>query len=117
MEFVAIIVESVLTLAVGYAGWKFKKMREIEMESKQRKEDFEELELLNTRMNLIRECNRYIEKGFAPVYARTSIADIYKTYHGLGGNGGIESLYLRFLELPISENEESSKIDKKPKDV
>ena len=64
------------------------------------------MELLNTRMNLIRECNRYIDKGFAPVYARTSIADIYKTYHDLGGNGGIESLYLRVLELPMSEDEE-----------
>ena len=57
MEFVAIIVESVLTLAVGYAGWKFKKMRETEMEN-------------------------------------------------LGGNGGIESLYLRFLELPMLKDEE-----------
>jgi len=81
-------------------------MSETEVENKQREESFQKLELLNTRMNLIRECNRYIEKGFAPVYARTSIADIYKTYHNLGGNGGIESLYLRFLSLPISKDEE-----------
>ena len=117
MEFVAIVVESILTLAVGYAGWKFKKMRETEIENKQREDNFHRLELLNTRMNLIRECNRYIDKGFAPVYARTSIADIYKTYHDLGGNGGIESLYLRVLELPMSKDEENSKVDKKHKGV
>ncbi len=103
MEFIAVLVEGVLTLAVGYAGWKFKKMREAEEKNKQRKEDFEELELLNTRMNLIRECNYYIEKGFAPIYARTGIADIYKKYHSLGGNGGIEDLYSKLLSLPIKD--------------
>ena len=54
-------------------------------------------------MILIRECNRYIDKGFAPVYAKSSIADIYRKYHSLGVNGGIESLYLEFKEFPTTE--------------
>ena len=95
--------EGLISAALGYAGWKLKKIRETEKEIQQKEKDFEELELLNTRMNLIRECNHYIEKGFAPVYARTSITAIYEKYHALGGNGGIEGLFTDFKNLPVKE--------------
>ena len=103
LQVLTLILEGIAGAAISYVGWKLKKIRETEEELKRREKDFEELELSNTRMLLIRECYHYIEKGFAPVYARSSIADIYKKYHHLGGNGGIEGLYLEFLELPTTE--------------
>ena len=103
LQILTLVCEGIVGAAISYVGWKLKKSRETEKEIQQREKDFEELELLNTRMNLIRECNRYIDKGFAPVYAKSSIADIYRKYHSLGGNGGIESLYLDFKELPTTE--------------
>lgn len=92
-----------MSAVLGYASWKLKKIREVEEERKKREKDFEELELLNTRMTIIRECNHYIDKGFAPLYARTSVAAIFDKYHTLGGNGGIEGLYHEFLKLPLKE--------------
>ena len=83
LQILALIFEGLVGAAVSYVGWKLKKIRETEEEMKQREKDFEELELLNTRMILIRECNRYIEKGFAPIYARSSIADIYRKFSNI----------------------------------
>ena len=103
LQILTLILEGIAGAAISYVGWKLKKIRESEEEIKRREKDFEELELLNTKMILIRECNRYIDKGFAPVYAKSSIADIWNKYHLLGGNGGIESLYLEFRGLPTTE--------------
>lgn len=103
LQILTLVLEGVAGAAISYVGWKLKKIRETEEKIKRREKDFEELELLNTRMVLIRECNHYIEKGFAPVYAKSSIADIWNKYHSLGGNGGIESLYFEFSELPTTE--------------
>ena len=103
LQILTLVLEGIVGAAISYVGWKLKKIREAEEEIKRREKYFEELQLLSTKMILIRECNRYIDKGFAPVYAKSSIADIWNKYHSLGGNGGIESLYLEFKELPTTE--------------
>lgn len=102
LQILTLVIEGIAGAAISYVGWKLKKIRETEEAIKRREKGFEELELLNTRMVLIRECNHYIDKGFAPVYAKSSITDIYNKYHSLGGNGGIESLFREFKELPTT---------------
>ena len=100
MEFASIIIESVLTLAVSYAGWKFRNYCKLKQKLEEENKNFKEMQMYTTQLMIIRECNHYIEKTFAPYYAVNSIKNIYRKYHDLGGNGGIEELYNEFLKLP-----------------
>ena len=100
MEFILPVVESILTLVVGYAGWKIKKYCSVKQKFEEENKHLREMQMYVTQLMLIRECNHYVEKGFAPYYAVSSIKNIYQNYHNLGGNGGIEELYNEFLKLP-----------------
>ncbi len=100
MEFASLIIESILTLAVSYAGWKFKNYCEMKQKYEEDGKNFKEMQMCTTQLMIIRECNHYIEKGFAPYYAVSSIKNMYCKYHDLGGNGGLEELYNEFLKLP-----------------
>ena len=103
LQILTLILEGVAGAAISYVGWKLKKIRKTEEEIKRREKDFEELELLNTRLIIIRECHRYIERGYASIYAKNSITEIYRKYHSLGGNGGIAELYHEFMKLPYEK--------------
>ena len=103
LQFVTLAVEGLIGAGITYLTWKFKRIRETEEEIKRREKDFEELELLNTRLIIIRECHHYIERGFAPVYAKSTITEIFNKYHSLGGNGGIEELYHELVRLPYEK--------------
>ena len=52
------------------------------------------------RDRIIQATNHYQEKGYAPLYARENIGHMRDAYHALGGNGVIEEIYKRFVELP-----------------
>jgi len=101
--------DGILSLLVGWAGWKLNKFRKAEEERKKRNILLDKASMLNLRMTILRECNHYIEKGFAPYYAVQSIDEMYGIYHELGGNGGIESLMEDFKRLPHVAKEASEK--------
>ena len=52
------------------------------------------------RDRLIEGYTRYTEMGYAPIYARENFQSMYDEYHNLGGNGVMEDLYSKFMELP-----------------
>lgn len=52
------------------------------------------------RSQMISDCNKYSEKGFAPVYARDNFENCWKQYHSLGANGVMDDLHEKFLDLP-----------------
>ena len=52
------------------------------------------------RSQMISDYNKYSEKGFAPVYARDNFENCWKQYHSLGGNGVMNDLHEKFLDLP-----------------
>lgn len=103
-EFVSLVLNSVLTMAAAYAGIKFKEFRKREKEREKRLRETQEarddLQVAMARCIIIRECNHYIKKGFAPLYAVESISAMYKAYHSLGGNGAIKEIYGAFCKLP-----------------
>ena len=103
LQIITLIIEGLVGAAITYLGWKFKKIREAEEEIKLRERNFEELDILTTRLIIIRECHHYIERGFAPIYAKNTITKIYQKYHFLGGNGGIEELYHELMRLPYEK--------------
>ena len=103
LQIITLIIEGLVGAAITYLGWKFKKIREAEEEIKLRERNFEELDILTTRLIIIRECHHHIERGFAPIYAKNTITEIYRKYHSLGGNGGIEELYNELMRLPYEK--------------
>lgn len=58
--------------------------------------------LLRDRM--IQAYNHYHEdKGYMPIYAKESFAACYKSYHHLGENGVMDSMYEKVIALPTSK--------------
>lgn len=56
------------------------------------------------RAQMITYYNTYLEKGFAPIYARESFDNCWKQYEKLGQNGVMEDIRKKFLALPTKDN-------------
>lgn len=56
------------------------------------------------RQDIINTYDKYMKKGYAEVYVKDNIQDMYKNYHALGGNGTITHLVEEFMDLPASED-------------
>lgn len=52
------------------------------------------------RAEIIRQHDKYMERGCCPIYAKESIKQEYEAYHGLGGNGVATKLYNDIMSLP-----------------
>ena len=55
------------------------------------------------RAELIRSHDKYVRKGFCPLYAKEALEKAYKAYSALGGNGAMKQVYEDTMELPIEE--------------
>lgn len=52
------------------------------------------------RAQMIEDYHKYSAQGYAPIYARDNFENCWRRYHDLGGNGVMDDLHQRFLELP-----------------
>ena len=100
LQIALMVLNGILTLIVGWAGFRINKYRKLEEEREKKEKARDILQLAVARSMLIRECNRYVDKGYAPLYAIASIAEMYTAYHTLGGNGAVTGIYNEFLNLP-----------------
>ena len=57
------------------------------------------------RAEIIRSHEKYMDKGFCPVYAREALTRIYESYHALGGNGTMTELYKQVMALPTDKED------------
>lgn len=105
IQIALMVLNGVLTLAVSWAGWKLNKYRKLEEEREKKENARDDLQLAVARTLLIRECNHYINKGYAPLYALDSVSEMYDAYHALGGNGAVTGIYNEFLALPHNPKE------------
>ena len=55
------------------------------------------------RAEIIRSHEKYMDKGYCPVYAREALNRIYESYHALGGNGTMTELYKQVMALPTDK--------------
>ena len=55
------------------------------------------------RAEIIRQHEKWDEKGYCPIYAKESLRRAYKAYHALKGNDVATSLYEKTLDLPDKE--------------
>lgn len=60
------------------------------------------------RGKLIDYHEKYMERGYCPIYAKESAKRSYEAYHALGGNGIITKLYDDLMSLPESERDENA---------
>jgi len=52
------------------------------------------------RAQIIQVYNKYMERGYLPIYERENIDELCKQYKALGGNGVITGLIEKLNELP-----------------
>ena len=59
------------------------------------------------RAQMINDYNRYLDKGFAPIYARQNFENCWKQYERLGKNGVMKDIREKFLALPTQLKKEN----------
>lgn len=57
------------------------------------------------RESIVSNYNKYLERGYCPIYAKESIKKVYEAYHRLGGNDVASQLYKKILEMEETEND------------
>lgn len=58
------------------------------------------------RDRIIQAYNHYHEdKCYMPIYAKQSFEALYKSYHNLGENGVVDTIYEKVMSLPTSKEE------------
>lgn len=60
------------------------------------------------RDRLYQSYNHFVDKGYAPLYARENFENMYQQYHNLGKNGVMDDVHARFFELPSEPHEEKA---------
>ena len=55
------------------------------------------------RENIVSNYNRYMDRGYCPIYAKESLKKVYKAYSDLGGNDVATGLYKDLLEMPTEK--------------
>ena len=59
------------------------------------------------RAEIIRQNEKWVARGYCPVYAKDAVRREYEAYHALGGNGVITDLYNDILALPETPPKQS----------
>lgn len=52
------------------------------------------------RNEILQTTDHYIDKGYAPIYARENVLRLYKPYHALGGNDVATERKEKMMALP-----------------
>jgi len=105
----ALISAVVTTLAGAVVGAAIARVKTL---SKQTKAERDGIQCL-LRAEIIRQHEKYAERGYCPIYAREALSQEYNAYHSLGGNDVATQLYEDLMELPTAPpNESDEKSDK-----
>ncbi len=81
-------------------GWVYKRIKENEEQTKSVKLGIQAL----LRSEMIDTYNKWLDKGYAPIYARDNFENCYKQYHKLGANGVMDDIYRKFMGLPTEKH-------------
>ncbi len=69
------------------------------------------------RSQLIDYHDKYVQRGYCPVYVKEVVTHNYEAYHELGGNGVITGLYEEVMKLPVKPPEKKEEGDTKHGDM
>lgn len=56
--------------------------------------------VLLLRSQIVGKCEKYMELGYLPDYARSCLEDLFEEYENLGGNHGVGALVEQCFHLP-----------------
>lgn len=97
-------ITAAFTVVMGIYGNKHAKLRKEQMEKYEKWDELRQNVAAGTqcllRAEIIRSHEKYIDKGFCPVYAKESLTREYQAYHNLGGNDVATALYEQLMTLP-----------------
>lgn len=91
-------VQELFALIIGLLTWLVKQVKVKKKEYGVLNEAI--MALLHDR--LYKACSFLIEKGYCTIEDRQNLEYLFVPYKSLGGNGTVESLYRKCLDLPIS---------------
>ena len=57
------------------------------------------------RAEIIRTCEKYIDRGYCLIYQKEALTKAYRAYHELGGNDVATALYERAMTLGLESRE------------
>lgn len=101
----------VITAVVAYIGRRIQKhedRREVIEERRQREiQAVREALLCMLRSEMIRVSNHAVKEGKTAVYMVENMSHMFNAYKNLGGNGAMESIYERFMKLPMKGDSSS----------
>ena len=55
------------------------------------------------RSQMINDYNKWLDKDYAPIYARESFKNCWRQYHNLGANGVMDDIHEKFMALPTQK--------------
>ena len=58
------------------------------------------------RAEIIRTCEKYIDRDYCLIYQKEALTKAYRAYHALGGNDVATALYEKAMALGIESREE-----------
>ena len=95
---------SILGAVAAYFAAKWRTERKKKQDEKAAQETREDAQTQGMRSilrgEIIRSHDKYIERGYCPIYAKEALQSQYDAYHQLGGNGVITKLFHDVMELP-----------------
>ena len=60
------------------------------------------------RSKLIDYHDKYVERGYCPIYVKEAARRSYEAYHELGGNGVVTKLFEDLMALPETDKDEEN---------
>lgn len=112
------LVSAVVAAMCTWVKGQFDAQRRERTDERARREG--ELEEMRRQLTVSVESNRYLLKdrilqacqhwqdvGYCPMYNREVLSEMVKTYHSLGGNSFITSVYEDTMQLPTSADEQT----------
>ena len=98
--------EWLFTFVLAVLSALFKSLRDQLKAEQQKNEAIAEGVQSLLRESIVNGYNRYLDKGFCPIYAKESMKKVYKSYHNLGGNDVATELYNKLLKMPEERSEQ-----------
>lgn len=97
--------EWIFAAITALAGFGYHRVLQRVQEEKERNEAIAIGVQSLLRESIVGNYNKYMEKGYCPIYAKESMKKVYEAYHNLGGNDVATSLYKKVLDMKEDEND------------
>lgn len=88
----------VLTGIIGYIVKQLK-------DNKENNHAMKDSMVLLLRSQIVSKCEKYLQLGYLPDYARSCLNDLFKQYEVLGGNHGVKILINKTFSLSPAKND------------